>query len=165
MALNRSLLPVFVAILSCIWFLLADRRDYWDTYHCRCTESKMEENWLYRRPNCSFGNDACLFHLNIDEGENMNIWKDLKVGDPVYLPMETRPYRVKCRDDRFIICTKPFNLRRTVIYFIVDLKEHRRGPDNMVFCSGYETQEQCEERLKELQEGRIEVSIRHGVPA
>lgn len=94
-----------------------------------------------------------------------NIWKDLKVGDPVYLPMETRPYRVKCRDDRFIICTKPFNLRRTVIYFIVDLKEHRRGPDNMVFCSGYETQEQCEERLKELQEGRIEVSIRHGVPA
>ena len=34
----------------------------------------------------------------------------------------------------------------------------------MVFCSGYETQEQCEERLKELQEGLIEVSYRNYVP-
>ena len=34
----------------------------------------------------------------------------------------------------------------------------------MVFCSGYETQEQCEERLKELQSGRIEVSRRNSVP-
>jgi len=33
----------------------------------------------------------------------------------------------------------------------------------MVFCSGYETQEQCEERLKELQTGWIEVSQRHCV--
>ena len=34
----------------------------------------------------------------------------------------------------------------------------------MVFCSGYETQEQCEERLRELQNGTIEVSVRRGVP-
>jgi len=91
-------------------------------------------------------------------------WVNLKQGDPVYLYTEKRPYRVKCRDDRYIICTKPYNFKRTVMYFIVDLKEQRRGPDNMVFCSGYETQEQCEERLKELQEGRIEVSRRHDLP-
>ena len=91
-------------------------------------------------------------------------WVNLKQGDPVYLYTEKRPYRVKCRDDRYIICTKPYNPKRTVMYFIVDLKEQRRGPDNMVFCSGYETQEQCEERLKELQEGRIEVSRRHDLP-
>ena len=90
-------------------------------------------------------------------------WQDLKVGDPVYLPNEVRPYRVRCRNERYIICTKPYNPKHTVIYFIVDLKERRRGPDNMVFCSGYETQEQCEERLQELQAGIIEVSWRHGV--
>ena len=95
--------------------------------------------------------------------ENMN-WEDLKPGDPVYINNEKRPYRVKCRDDRYIICTKPYNPQRTVMYFIADLKEQRRGPDNMVFCSGYETQEQCEERLKELQTGWIEVSRRHDVP-
>lgn len=49
------------------------------------------------------------------------------------------------------------------MYFIIDLELGLRGPDNMVFCFGYETKEQCEERLKELQEGRIEVSRRHCV--
>ena len=90
-------------------------------------------------------------------------YSDLKPGDPVYVPNEVRPYRVKCRDDRYIICTKPYNPQRTVIYFIIDLERCVRGPDNMVFCSGYETQEQCEERLKELQEGKIEVSYRNCV--
>ena len=90
-------------------------------------------------------------------------YKDLKPGDPVFVPNEVRPYRVKCRDDRFIICTKPFNPMRTVMYFIIDIERGLRGPDNMVFCSGYETQEQCEERLKELQSGWIEVSTRRSV--
>ena len=93
-----------------------------------------------------------------------SIFETVKAGDPVYLPGEVRPYRVKCRDDRFIICTKPYNPKRTVMYFIVDLKEKRRGPDNSVFCAGYETQEQCDERLKELQTGWIEVSHRYDVP-
>ena len=92
------------------------------------------------------------------------MWNKLKPGDPVYLPCETRPYRVRCRDERFIICTKPFNLRHTVQYFIVDLQTYLRGPDDRVFCFGYETQEQCEERLKELQEGTIEVSKRYSLP-
>lgn len=70
----------------------------------------------------------------------------LQVGDSVYIPGHKRPFRVKCRDDRFIICTKPFNIQKTVIYFIIDLKEKRRGPDNMVFCSVYENDEQCRER-------------------
>lgn len=90
-------------------------------------------------------------------------YRDLKPGDPVYVQNEVRPYRVKCRDERYIICTKPYNPWRTVRYFIIDLERGVRGPDNMVFCSGYETQEQCEERLKELQEGRIEVSYRNCV--
>lgn len=90
-------------------------------------------------------------------------YKDLKVGDPVFIPLDVRPYRVKCRDERFIICTKPFNLKHTVMYFIIDLERKVRGPDDRVFCMGYETQEQCEERLKELQTGQIEVSYRRSV--
>lgn len=85
-------------------------------------------------------------------------------GDKVYLPEESRPYRVQCRDDRYIICTKPFNLKHTVFYFIIDLERQVRGPDNAVFCFGYETPEQCAERLSELQSGRIEVSYRRSVP-
>lgn len=92
-----------------------------------------------------------------------NRYAELKPGDPVYVPNEVRPYRVRCRDDRYIICTKPYNPKRTVMYFIIDLELEIRGPDNMVFCSGYETQEQCEERLKELQTGWIEVSRRRCV--
>lgn len=87
-----------------------------------------------------------------------------EVGDRVFVPKEKRPYRVHARDDRYIICTKPFNPKHTVLYFIVDLKRKMRGPDNMIFCSGYETDEHCTERLKELQDGKIEVSMRRGIP-
>ena len=88
----------------------------------------------------------------------------VNIGDKVYIPTDKRPYTVKARDDRYIICTKPFNLQHTVLYFIVDLVEKWRGPDNMVFCNGYETNDHCHERLKELQEGKIEVSRRRGLP-
>lgn len=87
----------------------------------------------------------------------------VEVGDKVYVPKEKRPYRVRARDERYIICTKPYNPQRTVRYFIVDLKERVRGPDNMVFCSGYESDEDCAERLKELQSGEIEVSWRRHI--
>ena len=86
----------------------------------------------------------------------------VKIGDKVYIPKEKRPYKVKARDERYIICTKP--CFGTVLYFIVDLKERWRAPDNMVFCSGYETDEDCKERLEELQNGTIELSTRRGIP-
>ena len=88
----------------------------------------------------------------------------VNVGDKVYIPGHKRPFRVRCRDNRYIICTKPFNPRHTVLYFIIDLEEKRRGPDNLVFCYGYETDEDCLDNLKMLQEGKIEVSHRHDVP-
>lgn len=87
-----------------------------------------------------------------------------EVGDKVFIPKQKKPFRVKARDERYIICTKPFNPLHTVIYFIVDLVDKWRGPDNMIFCNGYETDEDCQERLKELQDGEIEVSSRRGIP-
>lgn len=86
------------------------------------------------------------------------------VGDKVYVPTDKRPYTVKARDDRYIICTKPFNARHTVLYFIIDLVDKWRAPDNMIFCHGYETTEDCLKRLEELQNGTIELSRRRGVP-
>lgn len=87
----------------------------------------------------------------------------VNVGDKIYIPSQKKPYTVKARDDRYIICTKPYNPQRTVLYFIIDLEAKRRAPDNKVFCSGYETDEQCRERLKELQSGKTELSWRRGV--
>ena len=86
------------------------------------------------------------------------------VGDKIYIPGEKRPYTVQCRDDRYIICTKPFNLRHTVRYFIIDLVDKLRAPDDRVFCFGYETAEQCRDRLIDLQCGEMFLSQRRGVP-
>ena len=87
----------------------------------------------------------------------------VEVGDKVYIPNQKRPYRVRARDDRYIICTKPYNPEHTVLYFIVDLKDKWRAPDNMIFCFGYETDEDCRARLKDLQDGTIELSSRRGI--
>ena len=68
-------------------------------------------------------------------------YKDVKVGDPVYVWKEVRPYRVKCRDERFIICTKPYNPKHTVMYlrkesedrtiwFSVPVTKHRNNVKN-----------------------------------
>lgn len=88
----------------------------------------------------------------------------VEVGDKVYIPNHKRPFRVKARDDRYIICTKPFNAQHTVIYFIVDLVDKWRAPDNLIFCLGYETDEDCQQRLRQLQNGEIGLSWRRGTP-
>lgn len=88
---------------------------------------------------------------------------NVKVGDRLYVPNEVKPYTVRARDERYIIATKPFNLKHTVLYFIIDLVKDVRGPDNMIFCFGYETDKAISERLQELNNGEIEVSKRHGV--
>ncbi len=90
---------------------------------------------------------------------------NVKVGDKIYVSEEKKPYKVKARNNRYIIATKPFNPKHTVLYFIIDLVRGVRGPDNMVFCHGYETDEDINERLAELQNGEIEVSYRRSVPS
>lgn len=88
----------------------------------------------------------------------------VEVGDKVYIPNQKRPYRVRARDDRYIICTKPFNPEHTVLYFIIDLVDKWRAPDDRIFCMGYETDEDCRARLKDLQEDTIRLSVRRGIP-
>ena len=89
--------------------------------------------------------------------------KNMKVkpGDQIKVPDEKPKYTVRARDDRYIICTRPY--RDTVLYFIIDLELGLRGPDNMIFCSRYETDDDCVARLKELQNGEISVSKRNSI--
>jgi len=88
---------------------------------------------------------------------------DAGIGDKLYVTGEVKPYTVRARDERYIIATKPYNLRHTVLYFIIDLIKGWRGPDDRVFCFGYETPEDISERLHELSNGEMEVSRRHSV--
>ncbi|MFR9541879.1 MAG: hypothetical protein SNH27_07490 [Rikenellaceae bacterium] len=85
----------------------------------------------------------------------------VSVGDRVYFAGEERPYRVRECNENFAICTKPFNLQRTVFYSIIDFKRNVRGQDNLVLGHGYETNEDCEDAMRMLANGYMEVSSRN----
>jgi hypothetical protein len=68
----------------------------------------------------------------------------------VWFAEEKLPYRVRARDQRFLVCTKPHNPMRTVLYSIIDLKEQVRGPENLVFGMGAETDKCCLQMLDRL---------------
>lgn len=74
-----------------------------------------------------------------------------KVGDKIWFAEEVQGYTVRARNNRFIICTKPFNPKRTVLYTIIDLEREVRGPCNMIFGPGFETDEQIEGAMQRLQ--------------
>ena len=86
-----------------------------------------------------------------------------KVGDKIKFAEYKKHWTVQACDKRFLICTKPFNLRHTVLYTIVDLVDNVRGTENLVFCMGFETRKQCQEALQRLQEGVSEISFRNRV--
>ena len=76
-----------------------------------------------------------------------------KVGDKILFVEEKRPYTIQACDDRYLVCTKPFNLKHTVQYTIVDLKEGIRGADNYWKWGGYfeyEKRDGCEKALRAL---------------
>lgn len=91
---------------------------------------------------------------------------DLPVGGRVWFAEEKQGYTVQARSARYVVCNKPFNVRRTVLYCIVDLEEQVRGPENLIFGMGAETREQCEEMLARMEdpESVSEVSYRHRIP-
>ena len=85
-----------------------------------------------------------------------------KKGDKIYFKSEKRPYRIKACNNRYLICTKPFNLRHTVIYTIVDLYENVRGTNNLVFNPyDYAIQEDIEECLRDLENPKHPCEVSH----
>ena len=85
----------------------------------------------------------------------------IKVGNKIKFKEEKQRYTVQACDDRFVICTKPFNPKKTVLYTIIDFERNERGTDNLVFSHGYETKKDCKKNLKMLQKKDMEVSYRN----
>ena len=80
--------------------------------------------------------------------------REYNVGDKIYFAEEKKPYTIRACDERFLICTKPYNFRpRTVIYTIVDLVEGIRGTDNYsIGPYDYYDTDDCNAVLGELQQ-------------
>lgn len=86
---------------------------------------------------------------------------DIQVGNKIKFKKEKQRYTVQACDDRFAVCTKPFNPRKTVLYTVIDLERDVRGTENLIFGMGAETKELCEEMLERLKSGESEVSYRN----
>lgn len=88
----------------------------------------------------------------------------LKVGQRVKFEEERQAYTVMAANDRFAVCTKPFNLKHTVLYSIVDMRDRIRGTENLIFCLGFGTKEECSEALQRITSGESEISSRNRIP-
>lgn len=88
----------------------------------------------------------------------------LKVGDLIYFDEEKKPYKIVGRNEFFLICTKPFNLKKTFLYSIVDLSSGIRGPDNYIFSKyDYSDPIDIAMALFELRSGELGISFRHRI--
>lgn len=85
------------------------------------------------------------------------------LGSKVWVGTERFPYTVRARNERYAICTKPFNPQRTVLYCILDAVEGQRAPEDLIFGFGAETDEQCTEMLARVTSGETGLSRRRGV--
>lgn len=90
--------------------------------------------------------------------------RKLPVGSKVWFYGEKQGYTVKSSNVAFCVLTKPFNARKTVLYCIIDWERNVRGPENLIFGAGAETQEQCDEMLERLTSYESEVTYRNSAP-
>lgn len=76
----------------------------------------------------------------------------LKVGDKVNLASSKRAWTVRGVTDRgrFVILTQPFNVRRTVLYTVIDFDRGIRGRDNY-YGLGYESDADVAAALHDFQ--------------
>jgi hypothetical protein len=76
----------------------------------------------------------------------------LTIGDKVKLSDTVRRWTVRgvTKAGRFAILTQPFNLKRTVLYSVIDFDRGVRGRDNF-HGLGYETDEQIVDALHNFQ--------------
>jgi len=88
----------------------------------------------------------------------------VKPGTKIKFTAETQRYTVRACNERYWVCNKPFNLKKTVLYTVVDLVRGVRGTENLIFGFGAETKKQCEQMLDRLVRGESEVSYRNVIP-
>ena len=87
---------------------------------------------------------------------------ELNKGDSVWFSASKKSFKVRECNDRFAICTQPFNLQpKTVIYTIIDFDRNVRGEDNLIFTVyDYYSDEDCKQAMDDLMSGEIEVSYK-----
>lgn len=88
---------------------------------------------------------------------------NFKVGYKVKFIEEKKPYTVRACNDKFAVCTKPFNLKKTVFYTVIDLNKNIRGTENLIFGMGAETHNECIEMLQRLTAGETDISHRNNI--
>lgn len=88
----------------------------------------------------------------------------MKVGGRIKFLEEKTPYKIRALSNYFAVCTRPYNPQRTVIYTVLDFRKSIRGTENVVFCMGAETDEDCQEMLQRFESGESEVSHRNNIP-
>ena len=86
------------------------------------------------------------------------------VGDRIRFAGERNDYTVRASDDRYLICTKPFNCMGTTLYTIVDLQDRVRGREDLIFGASFETDEDCRNALARVSSGLTGISHRHRGP-
>lgn len=85
-------------------------------------------------------------------------------GKKIKFKEERFKYTIQACSDRYLICTKPFNLKKIYLYTIVDLKKKIRGTDNYVFSPHtYNTKEGSEIALQELISRKMSISNRNKI--
>ncbi|MCF7550984.1 hypothetical protein [Pseudonocardia sp. WMMC193] len=91
---------------------------------------------------------------------------ELHPGDRVEFRDEPRrvwwTVRAVSTGGRWVVLTVPFNVRRTVLYTVIDFVSGVRGPDDYGGL-GYEDDEQIAAALARFEEGDAEVSVRYDV--
>jgi IS1 family transposase len=88
----------------------------------------------------------------------------LPVGCKIKFKEEKQRYTVRAANVAFAVCTRPFNLKKTVWYTIIDWHNNIRGAENLIFGFGATTDDDCLEMLERLTMGDSEVSSRNSIP-
>lgn len=102
-------------------------------------------------------------YLKEEYKDTIEYCKNLKIGDKIKFQSEKQRYVVRAKSDRFIICTKPFNAKKTYLYTVIDLERLVRGALSLIFGTIYKLDqpEEALKCLKDLEEDKYEVSHRN----
>ena len=96
--------------------------------------------------------------------EIAGIWHSkpiLPIGAKIKFFSEKQRYTVRASNAAYTILTKPFNARKTVIYTIISFHEKVRGPEDLIFGMGAETDEEIDNMLDRMTSGNSVISHRH----
>lgn len=88
-------------------------------------------------------------------------FRKIPVGAKIWFAEEKQGYTVRASNTAFVVLTKPFNARKTVLYTIIDWESGVRGAENLIFSMGAESEAECIKMLDRLTSGESEVSSRN----